>query len=154
MYLATTNGSDKRSIKKQLLKNSLHQRCQKQKNLHVDLKKKIYFIRSRCYGITWFLLYKSIERNIKKLNNLTRNTMLPFQRYDVVANLSKNQLSKDEMGLLKTCLNFSIPLRFLKKTDVSCQFDMIAKFMTQELEDNQIATPLKNERSQMASSYQ
>ena len=154
MYLATTNGSDKRSIKKQLLKNSLHQRCQKQKNLHVDLEKKIYFIRSRCYGVTWFLLYKSIERNIKKLNNLTRNTMLPFQRYDVVANLSKNQLSKDEMGLLETCLHFSIPLRFLKKTDVSCQFDMIAKFMTQELEDNQIATPLKNERSQMASSYQ
>ena len=80
--------------------------------------------------------------------------MLPFQRYDVVANLSKYQLNKDEMGLLKTCLYFSIPLRFLKKTDVSCQFDMIAKFMTQELEDNQIATRLKNERSQMASSYQ
>ena len=57
------------------------------------------------------------------------------------------------MGLLKTCLYFSTPLRLLKKTDVSCQFDMIAKFMTQELEDNQIATRLKNERSQMASSY-
>ena len=34
-----------------------------------------------------------------------------------------------------------------------CQFDMIAKFMTQELEDNQISTRLKSELSQMANSY-
>ena len=34
-----------------------------------------------------------------------------------------------------------------------CQFDMIAKFMTQVLEDNQISTRLKSELSQMANSY-
>ena len=44
------------------------------------------------------------------------------------------------MDLLKNGLDFSIPPRFLKKTDVFCQFDMIGKFMTQELEDNQIST--------------
>ena len=62
-------------------------------------------------------------------------------------------MSYDEMDLLKNGLDFSILSRFLKKTDVFCQFDMIAKFMTLELEDNQIPTQLKNELSQMANSY-
>ena len=147
------------------MKNALHKRCREQKNLHVDLEKKIQFIRSRCDGITWFLLYKSIQRNVKKeesnilkthqkkLRNLTRNTMLPFEPYDVVTNLSKYQLNVDEMDLLKNGLEFSITPRFLKKTDVFCQFDMTAKFMTQELADNQTSTRLKNELSEMANSY-
>ena len=57
------------------------------------------------------------------------------------------------MDLLKNGLDFSILKRFLKKTDVFCQSDMIAKFMTQELEDNQISTRLKNEQSKMANSH-
>ena len=79
--------------------------------------------------------------------------MLPFEPYDVVANPSKYQLNVGEMDLLKNGLEFSIPSKFLKKTDVFCQFDMIAKFMTQELDDNQAPTRLKNELSQMANSY-
>ena len=57
------------------------------------------------------------------------------------------------MDLLKNSSELSIPPRFLKKTDVFCQFDMIAKFMTQELDDNQTITRLKNELSQIANSY-
>ena len=113
------NRSDVRSIKKRLLKNALHKRCREQKNLHIDLEKKIHFIRSRCDGITWFLLYKSIEQNVKKeesnilkihqkkLRNLTRNRILPFEPYDVVTNLSKYQLNADEMDLLKIGVEFS-----------------------------------------------
>ena len=154
-----------RSIKKRLLKNALHKRCREQKNLHVDFEKKIQFIISRCDSITWFLLYKSIQRNVKKeesnilkthqkkLRNLTRNAMLPFELYDVVTNLSKYQLNVDEMDLLKNGLEFLIPPRVLKKTGVFCQFDMIAKFTTHELDDNQISTRLKNEVSQVANSY-
>ena len=159
------NRSDLRSIKKRLLKNALHKRCQEQKNLHRDLEKKIQFIRSTYDGITWFLLYKSIQRNVKKeesnilkthqktLCNLTRNRILPFEPCDVVTNLSKYHLNADEMDLLKNGLEFSIPPKFLKKTDVFCQFDIIAKFMMQELDDNQTSTRLKNKLSQMANSY-
>ena len=147
------------------MKNALHKRCREQMNLHIDLKKKIQFIRCRCNGITWFLLYKSIQRNVKKeesnilkshlkkLRNLTRNRMLPFDPYDLVTNLSKYQLKVDKMDLLKNDFEFSIPPKFLKKTDVFCQFDMIAKFMTQELDDNQTSTQLKNELPQMDNSY-
>ena len=38
--------------------------------------------------------------------------MLPFQSYGVVGNLPKYQLNEDEMDLLKTSLDFSIPPRF------------------------------------------
>ena len=44
------------------------------------------------------------------------------------------------MDLFKNGLDFSIPLRFLIRADVFCHFDMIVKFMKQELEDNQIST--------------
>ena len=57
------------------------------------------------------------------------------------------------MDLLKNGLEFSILPKFLKKNNVFCQFDMIAKFMTQELDDNQTSIQLKNELSQMANSY-
>lgn len=60
--------------------------------------------------------------------------------YDVVTNPSKCQLDEDEMDLFKNGLDFSIPLRFLIRADVFCHFDMIVKFMKQELEDNQIST--------------
>ena len=79
--------------------------------------------------------------------------MLPFQPCDVATNLSKYQLNMDAMDLLKNGVEYSISPRFLKKTDVFCHFDIIAKFMTQELEDNQIFTWLKNKLSQMANSY-
>ena len=79
--------------------------------------------------------------------------MLPFEPYDAVTSLSKYRLNVGEMDLLKNGLEFSIPPRFLKKIDVFCQFDMVLKFMTQELDDNQTSNRLKNELSQMANSY-
>ena len=57
------------------------------------------------------------------------------------------------MDLLKNGLEFLIPPRVLKKTGVFCQFDMIAKVTTHELDDNQISTRLKNEVSQVTNSY-
>ena len=63
--------------------------------------------------------------------------MLSFEPYDVVTNLSEYQLNMDKMDLLKNRLDVSISPRFLKKTTVFCQFDTIAKFMAQELDDNQ-----------------
>ena len=79
--------------------------------------------------------------------------MLPFEPYNVLTNLSKYQLNVEEMDLLKNGLEFSIPPKSLKKTNVFCQFDMIAKFMMQELDHNQTSTRLKNRLSQMGNSY-
>ena len=79
--------------------------------------------------------------------------MLRFEPYDVVTNLSKCQLNLGEMDLVKNGLELPIPPKFVKKTAVFSQFDIIVKFMTQELDDNQTSSRLKNELSQMANSY-
>ena len=62
--------------------------------------------------------------------------------FNVILKKTKYQLNEDEMDLLKNDLDFSISPRFLKITDVFCQFDMTAKFLMQELEYNQISTRL------------
>ena len=90
-------------------------------------QRKFSIIRSRCGGITWFVIYKLIQRNVKKaekkiveahrkkLCDLTRNGSLPFQAVDIITNLSDNRLNTAESDLLKNGLNFSIPPKFIKK---------------------------------------
>ena len=94
-----------------------------------------------------------LKTHQKKIHNLIRNTMSPFQLYDIVTNLSKYQLNEDEMDSLKNGSDFSIPPKFLKKSKAFCQHHMTAKFQKVELEDNQISARLKNKLSQMANPY-
>ena len=118
-------------IKKRLLKNVLHKHDKEKKNYDAELTKKIQYIRSRCDGITWFvIIHKLIQRNItkaekkiveshrKKLCDLTRNRSLPFQTEDIIINLSDYRWNTEEIDLLKNRLNFSIPPKFTKKTCV------------------------------------
>ena len=99
-----SNRYDVTYIKKRLLKNVLHKRDKEKKKLakllDAELTKKIQYVRLRCDGITFFLIYKLIKRNIKKaemkiiethrkkLCDLTRNRSLPFQTEDIITNLS------------------------------------------------------------------
>ena len=134
------------------MKNVLHSRGKEKKKLDAELTKKIQYIRSRCDGITWFVIYKLIQRNFKKaekkfvethrkkLYDLTRNRSLPFQTEDIITNLSDYRLNTEEIDLLKNGLNFSIPPTLIKKTDVFCQFDMVAKFLTKDIEENEVST--------------
>ena len=159
------NGYGVTYIKKRLLKNVLHKRDKEKKKLDAELTKKIHYIRSRCDGITWFVIYKLIQRNVKKVEkkivetrrkklcDLTRNRSLPFQTEDIIASLSDYRLHTEEIDLLKNGLNFSIPPKFIKKTDVFCQFDMIAKFLTKDIEENEVSTQLKSERTHLANCY-
>ena len=134
-------------------------------SLDAELTKKIEYTRSRCDGITWCVIYKLIQRNVKKAENkivethrkklcdLTRNRSLPFQTEDITTNLSDYRLNTEEVDLLKNGLNFSIPPKFIKKTDVSCQFDMIAKFLTKHIEENEVSAQLKSELTRLANCY-
>ena len=93
-----SNRYDITHIKKRCLKNLLHKRDKENEKLGAELTKKIQSIRSRCDGITWFVIYKLIQRNIKKaekkivethrknLCELIRNRSLPFQTEDVITN--------------------------------------------------------------------
>ena len=62
-------------------------------------------------------------------------------------------MNTEEIDLLKNGLNFSIPPKFIKKTDMFCQFDMIAKFLTKDIEENEVSTQLKSELTHLANCY-
>ena len=62
-------------------------------------------------------------------------------------------MNAEEIESLKNGLNFSIPLKFTKKADVFCQFEMIAKFMTKDIEENQVTTHLTIELTNLANCY-
>ena len=59
--MSFSNRYDVTYIKKRLLKNFLHKRDKEKKKLDAELKKKIQYIRSRCDGIAWFVIYKLIQ---------------------------------------------------------------------------------------------
>ena len=61
-----SNSYDVTYIKKRLLKNVLHKHDKEKKKLAAELTRKIQYIRSRCYCITWFVIYKVIQKNVKK----------------------------------------------------------------------------------------
>ena len=96
---------------------------------------------------------KIIETHRKKLCDLTRYRSLPFQTEDIITNLSDYRFNTEEIDLLKNSLNFSIPPRFIKKTDVFCQFDMIEKFLTKDVEENEVSTQLKSELTHLVNCY-
>ena len=87
------------------------------------------------------------------LCDLTRSRSVPFEAEGIITNLSEYCLNKEEINLLKNCLNFSIRPKFIKKADVFCQFDLIAKFMTKNIEENVVSTELKSELTRLANCY-
>ena len=88
-----SNRYDVTCIKKHLLKNGVFFKHDKEKKkLDAELTTNIQYIRSICDGTTWFVIYKLIQKNVKKaekkivevhrkkLYDLTRNGSLPFQQ--------------------------------------------------------------------------
>ena len=61
-----SNRYDVTYINKRLLKIVLHKCNKEKKMLDAELTSKTQHIRSRCDGITCFVIYKLIQRNVKK----------------------------------------------------------------------------------------
>ena len=62
-------------------------------------------------------------------------------------------MNTQEIALSKNGLNFAIPPKFIKKTDVFCQFDMIATFLTKDIEEKEVSTQLKSELTHIVNCY-
>ena len=71
----------------------------------------------------------------------------------MITNLSDYRLNTEEIDLSKNALNFSISPKFIKKTDAFCQFDMISKFLTRDIEKNEVSTQSKSELTHLANFY-
>ena len=143
----------------------MQRRNKEWKNLELELQTLTREIRSKLSGIHWFVLWKSVKRNVismvnktvvtheKKLHTLTQNSVLPFTSNEVISNLSTYELSDDENEILKYGLSHGLPPPFVSKTDVFMKFEMIHKFCTAEVKSDEFKPGLKAAISHLANTY-
>ena len=78
---------------------------------------------------------KSVRNHEKKLTNLTKNNNNPFTNHEIITNLSTYGLSPDELDILRQGLQHSIPPRYLNKSDIFCSFELIHRFLKEDLKN-------------------
>ena len=71
----------------------------------------------------------------------------------VIKNLSTKNLSLEELNILKFGLNHSLPPLKLRKTDVLVSFEMIHRFLREDLKNDADKPTLKAQLSHLANSY-
>ena len=82
-----------------------------------------------------------------------KNTTLPFLPNDVIRNLSSYSLSDEEADSLMNGLNYGISPPFVSKSDIFTTFEMINRFATSELKNDDLKADLKTEISYLAHQY-
>ena len=116
-------------------------------------------------SVDFFILNKAIHKNCqdvvnvivkthhKKLQNLTKNEVLPFRNNEVITNLSNYRLSDNEASLLKNGLYFAIPPANLIKTNILVSFENICNFLTSNLKDKEKVGEIVSQLSHLVNSY-
>ena len=163
--LPYTNNNDAKAFRKRLLRSALRKRNHEKLKLDKELNNLKSKIRNIINGIKWYLLIQAIQKTVKhrniqiaktyekKLSNLTHNKVLPFTPDDVITNLSSYKISHEEANILKYGLGNSIPPERLSRTDVFVNFDLIHRYVTEELESRHDGSSLRSNLSHLANSY-
>ena len=107
--------------------------------------------------ITFRKIKKSEQSNItthkKKLRNLRKNRSNPFTHEEVAKNLCTKNVPLEELNILKFGLNHSLPTLKLRKTDVFVYFQMIHRFLREDLKNDADEATLTAQLSHLANSY-
>ena len=152
-------------LKKKLRNNAIHKRIRERNDFDKKIRNIETTIRSKFNTADWVIIKKLLVRNIKKskqsiitthekkLRNLTKNRSNPFTHEEVVKNISSKHLSLEELNILKFGLNHSLPPLKLRKTDVFVSFEMIHRFLREDLKNNADKPVLKAQLSHLANSY-
>ena len=162
--IPTVNKEDSIYIKRKLLKSALQKRQKEKCKMKEELKVVEDDIRKTVSAIDWYILSSAIKKNVKKdtddtiriherkLSNLTRNNRF-CSKIDVISNLSSYNLTQDEQSILQLGLNHCIPPLAIRKTDVFTSFEMIHRFLREDLKDASQKEHLKSELSHLANSF-
>ena len=122
-------------------------------------------IKHQLNNFDWFNLVKILKQNVKnkenavpkthqkKIRNLTMNSTNPFTHREVVKNLCSKYLTNEELDLLKFSLHHSLPPSRIYKTNVFVSFEMMHRFLLENLKIEIDQSALKSELSDLANSY-
>ena len=136
-YIPHSNRTDHEAIRKRLLKSAINRRRKEHLKLAKDLEAAKDNLSLILTTVDFFILNKAVHKNCqdvvnvivkthhKKLQNLTKNEVLPFMDNRVITNLSNYRLSDNEASLLKNGLYFAIPPANLIKTNILVSLENI-----------------------------
>ena len=125
------------SIRKHLLKSAIAKRSKEYRRLLLARDKLSTQIRDVLSSFDFYILQKALNRNVhqaeakviethtRKLEKLTRNTVLPFTANETVTNISSCCLTSEQLDMLKFSLTHSICPPSISKTDVFTCFELI-----------------------------
>ena len=165
VYLPNVDEKDIYGIKKKLRQNAIHKRIRERNDFDKKIRNVELQIKHKLNNFDWYILVKLLKRNVKnkenavlkthqkKIRNLTKNSTNPFTQREVVKNLSSKHLTNEELDLLKFGLHHSLPPSRIYKANVFVSFEMMHRFLLENLK-NEIDKPtLKSELSHLANSY-
>ena len=150
-------------LKRKLINNAIHKRIRERNSFDKNIRNIETTIRSKVNTIDWLIIKKLLFCNIKKkeqtivtihekkLRNLTKNRSNLFMHEKVVKNLSTKNFSLKELNILKFGLDHLLPPMKLRKTDVF--FEMIHRFLREDLKNDAGKPTLKAQSSHLANSY-
>ena len=94
-------------------------------------------IKSALTSLDFYILKRTLSHNVckaanrvikthqKKLENLTRNAVLPFTSDETVTNISSHHLTPEQLSILKFGLTYSIRPPKINTSDVHTCFELI-----------------------------
>ncbi|XP_068739114.1 uncharacterized protein [Montipora capricornis] len=163
--LPNTSRHDVHAIRKRLLRSAIAKRRKEFSKLTLVRDRLADHINGVVNNIDRYILHRSVKYNVgkavkrviatheKKLKNLTRNMVLPFSPTETVTNLSSQNLTSEQLGILKYGLSHSICTPTINKTDVFSCFELIHRTMVRNLIDGKQKGKLVADLSHLAHSY-
>ncbi|KAL9964557.1 hypothetical protein ACROYT_G028213 [Oculina patagonica] len=163
--LPNTSTQDILAIRKRLLRSAINKRTKEYKKLLFVKNKLMSDIGNIFNGVDFYVLKKSVGFNVKKavdkvikthtkkLQQLTRNTVLPFTSKETVTNLSSCTLTSQQLDALKYGLTNSICPPQINKADVFTCFELMNGTLTKHLKDRKQKGKVVSDLSHIANSY-
>ena len=142
-----SNRTDDEAIRKRLLKSAINRRKEHLKLTLVDFFILNKAIHKNCQDVVNAI----VKTHHKKLQNLTKNEVLPFRNNEVITNLSNYRLSNNEASLLKNGL-FAIPPANLIKTSILVSFENIVT-LTSNMKDQDKTGEIVSQLPHLENSY-
>ena len=163
--LPNIDEDDKIRIRKSLLKSATRKRIKERDQLKKDADYQDNKMREIMSGFDFYVLQRAVGWNVNKtvnevigrqenkLHAFTEMTNIPFKSSDVITNLSKYELTTDELDILKNGLDYSIPPCKLNKTNIFYSYELICRSMLSNLVENKNDAKVRSELSHLANLY-
>ena len=153
------------AIRKRLLRSAITRHTREYKKLLLVKKQLLSDISNIFNSVDFYILQRSVDYNVKKavnkivkthtkkLERLTRNTILPFTSKEMITNLWSSNLTSQQLEVLKYGLTHSICPPWINKSDVFTCFELINGTMIKHLKDRKEKGKVVDDLSHIANSY-